>query len=101
MIDEPKMDASTGQVLNAIHPEGTFPANLVAFGDIRQSQNKRNMYMQVLCDTSEGRVFSYFVGSMDTLMFLYRKVKLPVSVRVKITHQEYQDRTYLSAQIME
>lgn len=53
----------------APHPAGSFVAELVSFGDIRQSQAQRGRFvMSAVFETQHGKLWFTFNGTPDTLM---------------------------------
>lgn len=81
-----------------IHPQGTFVASFIGFGEIKLSQGGFP-YMTGKFKTDHGEVCASFVGSLDTISLLTRlQPELHTrSFHVRVGHKKYQDVIYAVA----
>lgn len=84
----------------ALHPEGTFTATFVAWGEIKQSDvNPSRFHMRGWFETEHGPVYIIYSGTPDTFMFMRTHPTLP-SYAVQVTHEWHDGRPYILARIV-
>lgn len=83
------------------HPEGTFDARLVEWGEIKRSRSGSLWHMPAVLDTEHGRTWAYFAGVPATLVMLKRAEAYykTLVLKVKVKHVHAKGLVYVGAEI--
>lgn len=83
-----------------LHPEGTFTAEFVEWGEIKRSKiNETRFHMSGMFRTQHGVIRITFGGLPDGLMFMRTHPPL-ASYLVKVKHEWYDGRPYAHGHIV-